>query len=323
MRHFHNILYVDEPTTTQTSSIARAVALAENNQANLSLLHVAAKPRLGLLNHRYNDESLAKSIQEHELDKLSAWLEPYRERKNIPIKIRFGTPFVEILREVQALDYDLVIKPIADTGIDDYLFGSDDMQLLRKCPCPVWLLQPNDSNNYKRILAAVDFNPWNDETGNTEANLNQQILTLASSLAVSDFAELHLVHVWESLSENVLRMYGSNNSEDSTLAYLEQELQHHRDEFNQLLTKLQGWIGEEAFNYLKPQAHLLRGNALKVIPKLTTELEVDLLVMGTLSRTGIRGLFIGNTAEGILNRVGCSVLTVKPESFNLPEDFIE
>ena len=40
--------------------------------------------------------------------------------------------------------------------------------------------------------------------------------------------------------------------------------------------------------------------------------------MGTVGRTGIPGLFIGNTAETVLRQVHCSVLTVKPEGFETP-----
>jgi len=40
--------------------------------------------------------------------------------------------------------------------------------------------------------------------------------------------------------------------------------------------------------------------------------------MGTVGRIGIRGLFIGNTAEAILNQVECSVLAVKPPGFQTP-----
>ena len=55
-----------------------------------------------------------------------------------------------------------------------------------------------------------------------------------------------------------------------------------------------------------------------MIPKLAHEKQVDLIVMGTVCRTGIGGFFIGNTAEKILQDVDCSVLTVKPEGFVSP-----
>jgi len=40
--------------------------------------------------------------------------------------------------------------------------------------------------------------------------------------------------------------------------------------------------------------------------------------MGTVARTGIKGLIIGNTAEVILNGIQCSVLAVKPDGFVSP-----
>lgn len=45
---------------------------------------------------------------------------------------------------------------------------------------------------------------------------------------------------------------------------------------------------------------------------------VDLIVMGTVARTGIAGIPMGNTAEAVLDRVDCSYLTVKPERFECP-----
>jgi nucleotide-binding universal stress UspA family protein len=63
---------------------------------------------------------------------------------------------------------------------------------------------------------------------------------------------------------------------------------------------------------------MLKGEPGHLIPKLAAKLEVGLIVMGTVSRTGVAGLFIGNTAERILRQVGCSVLTVKPDGFVTP-----
>jgi nucleotide-binding universal stress UspA family protein len=51
---------------------------------------------------------------------------------------------------------------------------------------------------------------------------------------------------------------------------------------------------------------------------LADRLEVDAIVMGTVCRSGIAGFFIGNTAEEVLQRVDCSVLTVKPDGFVSP-----
>jgi universal stress protein E len=47
-------------------------------------------------------------------------------------------------------------------------------------------------------------------------------------------------------------------------------------------------------------------------------LRADLVVMGTIARTGISGLIIGNTAESILDQLTCSVLAIKPPGFSTP-----
>ncbi len=59
-------------------------------------------------------------------------------------------------------------------------------------------------------------------------------------------------------------------------------------------------------------------DASRIIVKLAKNKKIDLLVMGTVCRTGLAGFFIGNTAEKVLSEVNCSVLTVKPEGFVTP-----
>ena len=64
--------------------------------------------------------------------------------------------------------------------------------------------------------------------------------------------------------------------------------------------------------------HMPRGMPQRVIVELVDQHNVDLIVMGTVSRTGIPGLIIGNAAETVLSVVRCGVLTVKPEGFVSP-----
>ena len=85
----------------------------------------------------------------------------------------------------------------------------------------------------------------------------------------------------------------------------------HEEGLNNLLEKydLQG---------LNHQVHLIKGTAGIVIPDVAEKERADLIVMGTLSRSGVRGFLIGNTAEKILQKVDCSVLAVKPDGFVTP-----
>ena len=71
----------------------------------------------------------------------------------------------------------------------------------------------------------------------------------------------------------------------------------------------------KSLNY---RVHLIKDEAGRVIPEVAAKNEADLIVMGTLSRSGVAGFLIGNTSEKILHKVDCSVLTVKPEGFVTP-----
>jgi nucleotide-binding universal stress UspA family protein len=63
---------------------------------------------------------------------------------------------------------------------------------------------------------------------------------------------------------------------------------------------------------------MLKGEPGHLIPQLAAKMEVGLIVMGTVSRTGVAGFLIGSTAERTLRQVDCAVLAVKPEGFVTP-----
>ena len=75
---------------------------------------------------------------------------------------------------------------------------------------------------------------------------------------------------------------------------------------------------KEVTNYLQLKVHLVKGFARDMIPKTAKEQDIDLIIMGTVGRTGIPGFIMGNTAETVLNRINCSVLAIKPEGFVTP-----
>jgi len=64
--------------------------------------------------------------------------------------------------------------------------------------------------------------------------------------------------------------------------------------------------------------HMVAGDPRVVLPRMASQLNIGLIVMGTVARTGLSGLIMGNTAEDILRSVECSVLAVKPEGFVTP-----
>ncbi len=170
--------------------------------------------------------------------------------------------------------------------------------------------------SHRQILAAFDFDPWRAEQ-DADA-LNRQIPSLASSLALPDFADLYLVHCWEHISEQVMRLWTDTSDAASIANAVQTEQMRHQEGVSRLTHQLRDWIGEEACDYLAPRIHLLHGQAREIIPELARTQHFDLVVMGTLGRAGLPGLLIGNTAEAILGQLECALLAVKPPGFVSP-----
>jgi len=321
MKRFKNILCVIDPDKTPSTALERAVTLAENNQAKLTL--VAVTERVTSVNIAAESGAMTVEPQQALVDRVTQGLEtlaaPYRERLAVQVGVLIGTSFLEIIREVLRGQHDLVIKIPEQQSWLARLLGSDDMHLLRKCPCPVWLIRPDEPSNYQRILAAVDVDDAHPAAElETRHALNRQTLEMALSLALSDFAELHVVHVWDAIGEGAMRGAFMSKPEEEIVAYVEQVRRHYADRLDALMREVTDRVGVDAMKYLNPRVHLVKGFARRDIPVLAEQIKAELIVMGTVARTGIPGFVMGNTAETILNQIDCSVLAIKPPGFVTP-----
>ena len=148
--------------------------------------------------------------------------------------------------------------------------------------------------------------------------LNRQTLEMAVSLALSDFAALHLVHVWDTIGESAMRGAFLRTPEEYVAGYVEQVRRRSAANLDALLGEVTDRVGSDAVSYLKPQLHLIKGYAREEIPALAKRIGADLIVMGTVARTGVPAFFMGNTAETILNQIDCAVLAIKPHGFVTP-----
>jgi len=313
MKRFKNILLVCNFDAKQNLAVDRAVSLARQNDARLTVFTVikelpadarmaitAMSPQelleLVVNDHRKKVDALAADIGQQGLDVTS--------------QVVTGTPFLEIIRQVLRDKHDLVILAAeGKSGFKERLFGSTSMHLMRKCPCPVWVVKSAKRAKYKRILAAVDT--ASDFPDCERESLNPLIMQLASSLAQMDGSDLHLVQVWFLFAEDYLEARAQLGKSD---------IQHLRENTKrQYSSKLSSLLAGVDLKGLVVHKYLPRSDdASRTIVKLAKNKKIDLLVMGTVCRTGLAGFFIGNTAEKVLSEVNCSVLTVKPEGFVTP-----
>jgi nucleotide-binding universal stress UspA family protein len=64
--------------------------------------------------------------------------------------------------------------------------------------------------------------------------------------------------------------------------------------------------------------HVKWGDPASAVLHVAVDRMADLLVLGSVGRTGLAGVLLGNTAERVLREVNRSLLVVKPEGFRCP-----
>jgi nucleotide-binding universal stress UspA family protein len=305
MERFKSILLVINSQIKNPTALSCAFSLAKNNSAKLRVVDVVKETS----SYQPILPASAKNINLHDMlvqekrAHLESILKPFeKEGVETSIKILAGIPFLEIIHEVIRKDHDLVVMtPEGQSEFRDMLFGTTSMHMMRKCPCPVWAIKPASDVPFPRILAAVNFEQENREN----VSLNRKIIEMSTSLANMQKSELHLAHVWDfPIRSTMIPKHVRDN--------LAEEVKNERKLW------LEEFLNKYGPDLTKVQVHMIKGEAGTQIPRLAKEIDVDLIVMGTVSRTGIPGLLIGNTAEKILYRVDCSVLAIKPDGFTTP-----
>jgi len=218
------------------------------------------------------------------------------------------SPSRQIVREVLRNRHDLVMIAAEGRGdLRESTFTTTALRLMRECPCPVWVLRRPRTDFRRRIMAAVDPDPMDERRD----ALNESVMDLAAALAELEDSELHVVHAWIPYGRSILTAPIAGLSADEVRRYLRETREGHERLLHELLLR-------HPPNGLTRCVHLVEGAAHRVIPEVAVALEVESIVMGTVCRDGVAGWVIGNTAEVVLRRVGCSMLIAKPEGFVSP-----
>lgn len=161
-------------------------------------------------------------------------------------------------------------RPTGGSSSDESrFFGSTDHSLMRKCPVPVWLLDPGRSARFRTVLAAVDV------AGPHAEELNARIVQMASSLAAREGASFHVVHAWQLYGESLLRSHRTELSRRRLRELLRQEERERR-------TRIEALLEREAEGR-EPRTEVHKGVPSRVITKVAKKGRADVLVMGAVT----------------------------------------
>lgn len=306
MESYKNFLVVIDPTTEQQKALDRAIHLASLTGAKITAF-------LSIFDFSYEMTTMLSSeereaMRQSVLTDRSQWIQDIIDNKsidseNISVKVVWhNRPFEAIIKQVFEGEHDVLIKGTHQHDkLKSVIFTPTDWHLLRKCPIPVLLVKDHNWPENGNILGAVNVGTDEEEHG----SLNQKIAEEANQLSSLIKANVHLVNSFPGTPVNI----AIEIPEFDSLEYNSNMEKHH-------VEAMQSFAKEnevEASN-----THVLEGLPEHVIKQVSTDIDAELVILGTIGRTGISAALIGNTAEHVIDQLDCDLLALKPEGYISP-----
>ncbi|GHF90857.1 universal stress protein UspE [Thalassotalea marina] len=306
MEKYQKILAVIDPTTDNQKALKRAVELAQKTKATITAF-------LSIYDFSYEMTTMLSSeereaMRQSLINDRHEWLKELINDINHPdIVINsevvwHNRPFEPIIEQVLHNGYDIVIKGTHEHDkLKAVIFTPTDWHILRKCPCPVLLVKDHQWPAHGNILASL--NVGSDES--EHQSLNNIITEEAVNLGNLINGNVHLVNSYPGTPVNIaieIPEFNANEYNDSMRQYHHQAMQEHAVKFG-----------------ISPEnTHVMEGLPEDVIEQVSTELDAELVILGTIGRTGLSAALIGNTAEHVIDKLNCDVLALKPDGYQSP-----
>jgi universal stress protein E len=300
-----SILVIVDPSASEHPAVAKAAVLAEKFSARLELFACDTKASRNI---RQAESARRPTRSPHDTD-LKAMVErlaaPLRERGlDVTTESVSGEPLHTVLLErVKHTCAELVVKDTHHHTLAQRTFLTNtDWELIRGCPAALLLTKPKSWTAAPRICAAVDPGHEDDKP----RLLDHCILDTAAALAQRLGGELHVVHAYIPTAIAVV-----SASEPTLMFDVPVELQ--ATERRAKLKELMSITSDH--RVMEANVHLEAGGTAEVLCRLATELQVDIMAMGAISRSAVKRAFVGSTAESVLEHLPCDLLIAKAPNF--------
>jgi universal stress protein E len=298
MRENTILVVVDPASGTHQPALERASWLAKQAGARLELFGCDYDPAIDGLS-----AIPAPDAREQWLSRLRARLEelaaPLRAQGlTVSVDAVSQHPFERaIVAKAAAHDYWLVAKDTHHNNLlQRTLLSNVDWHLIRDCPVPLLLVKDRALAVEPNVLAAVD--PVNEH--DKPAALDDLIFTFAADLARVLRGHVQVMHSYAA-------PMGAELPPDVVKVIAEQ----HRSALKSFL---------DTHAVLAAKTYLYEGLAHESLQKAAVDHAADFVVMGAVARRGLKRLFIGSTAERVLDRLPCDLVIIKPLEFEVPAD---
>lgn len=306
MEAYKNILVVVDPSTDEQKALSRAVEFASKTTTKITAF-------LSIYDFSYEMTTMLSSdereaMRQTVINDRKVWIEERIKAigasvEDIDIKVIWhNRPFEAVIDQVIDHGFDVVFKGTHEHDkLKSVIFTPTDWHLLRKCPCPLLLVKDHSWPANGNILAAVNVGSDEDE----HQSLNKIITEEAKHLADIISANVNLVNSFPGTPVNI----AIEIPEFDASQYNDTMLQHHKDAMAK---------HADTYGIDRERTFVKEGLPEDVIESLSQELDAELVILGTIGRTGLSAALIGNTAEHVIDRLNCDVLALKPAGYVSP-----
>jgi universal stress protein E len=305
MNRICNILVIVDPTAEAHPAVAKGGVLAEKFDARLELFacETRASREARLAAHARKDAKQPFPIDLKEL--LETLAAPLRARGvDVATETSVADPLHEaLLDRVKRTTAELVVKDTHHHTLAQRTFLTNtDWEIIRGCAVPLLLVKSRPWATTPKLIAAIDPGHANDKP----AALDHCILQQAAAFSKKLQGELHVLHTFVPAAVSIAAasvppMVAAISPEQIAL-----EEQAKRKEIAALVSD---------YGVRSDHIHVEMGGTTFVLPRVAHDLNVDVVALGAISRRGLKRVFIGSTAEDVLEKLPCDALIVKTPDF--------
>lgn len=305
MKEFHNAVFSVDCHNIDDGLIDKAIHIAQNLGCRLTIVDsirdLSWLSRMSLPDPAGVTELIEKEKQADMQKVVERFQQAGVEATG---EILHGKTSVAILEFCAAGQVDLIIRVTKGVHSKEQgRLGRTSTQLLRHSKCAIWLIHQQTKPVSENVIACIDT----ETEGTEDFELADLILETAEFIHRTGKGTLSLVHAWELWNKKMVK---SRISEEEYEQWKLDCRQAESDRFNTFLERHNRSVDDD-------DAFLLEGDPSDSIPEFASNVNADVVVMGTVGRSGFTGFLIGNTAERIFERVDCDVLALKHQ-INIP-----
>ena len=294
-----NILIVIDPEESNYTALERIKEIPATADVDYKVdLYFDAAP---VTARKANSNSLRESIaaKQAAIDKL---VTPYKEMgyRITTSVIQIHRLYEDIIKSARDYKADFVFKSVRQHApLKRMFYTSTDWNLIRMCPTALLLVRDQGTVRGKPVIASVNI----DDEDPEHQELNRIVLAQANALAEVLGAKVHLIYAY---GPAVVMGDGAD-----PMAY-----QIAKDKHDAEFKKAKALASVN--NVLASNTKLREGTPATIVTEYAEEISAGIIVLGTVARNGASGLFIGNTAESMLEKTHRDMFVIKLESFVSP-----